>query len=65
MQHRTGYRNKKGQNLSASIVKKYGCYLRPSLYEQIPPFSARKEALQMEKELALELRRKRYAVWYN
>jgi len=64
-QHKTGYRNKKGHNLSSSIVRKYGSYLRPSLYNHIDPITTRAEALKMEKTLALELRRKRYAVWYN
>ncbi len=64
-QHKTGYRNSKGHNLSASIVKKYGCYLRPSLYNHIGPLRTRAEALKMEETLALELRRKKYAVWFN
>lgn len=64
-QHKTGYRNRKGHNLASSLVQKYGMYLRPSLYNHIPPFASREEALQMESQLALELRRKRYAVWFN
>ncbi|WP_191861085.1 ribose-5-phosphate isomerase [Hanstruepera ponticola] len=65
MQHKTGYRNKKGYKLSANIVEKYGAYLRPSLYNHIDPVSTRAEALKLEAALALELRRKRYAAWYN
>lgn len=64
LQHKTGYINKKGHNLSSSIVYKYGSYLRPSLYNHIGPMT-RTEALKMEKQLALELRRQRYAVWFN
>ena len=64
-QHKTGYINKKGHNLSSSIVKKYGAYLRPSLYNHIDSTPTRVEALKMEEKLALELRRKRYAVWFN
>lgn len=64
-QHKTGFVNKKGHKLSSSIVLKYGAYLRPSLYNHIAPLSTRAEALKMEEKLALELRRKRYAVWYN
>ncbi len=65
-QHKTGYINKKGHKLSAYIVEKYGTYLRPSLYEQINvKLMARQEALVMEKKLALDLRRKGYAVWFN
>lgn len=64
-QHKTGYRNKKGHKLSSTIVEKYGSYLRPSLYNHIPPLKTREEALKMEETLALELRRQRYAVWYN
>src|SRR5664279_1629080 len=65
-QHKTGYINKKGHNLSAAIVHKYEAYLRPSLYDHInaKPMN-RTEALLMEKKLALELRRKGYAVWFN
>lgn len=65
-QHKTGQLSKKGHNLSASIVRKYGTYLRPSLYNHInaTPMT-RAEALAMEKRLALELRRKGYAVWFN
>ena len=64
-QHKTGYRNKKGYKLSSNIVEKYGSYLRPSLYNHIAPIATRAEALKMEETLALELRRERYAVWFN
>jgi predicted GIY-YIG superfamily endonuclease len=63
-QHKTGYRNQKGHKLSSNIVQKYGRYLRPSLYNHIGMMT-REEALKMEEQLALELRRQRYAVWYN
>jgi hypothetical protein len=63
-QHKTGYRNAKGHDLSSAIVKKYGRYLRPSLYQDIGPMS-QEEALEVEEGLALELRRKGYAVWFN
>lgn len=65
-QHKTGFVNKKGHKLSASIVQKYGLYLRPSLYNHIneKPMT-RQEALRMEEKLALDLRRKGYAVWFN
>lgn len=65
LQHKTGYINKKGHKLSSNLVKKYGMYLRPSLYNHIQPIPTRAEAIKMEEILALELRRKRYAVWYN
>lgn len=64
-QHKTGYVNNKGHKLSAAIVKKYGLYLRGSLYNHIPPMATRAEALKMEETLALHLRRKKYAVWFN
>lgn len=65
-QHKTGYVNAKGHNLSASIVRKYGTYLRPSLYDHInaKPMT-RAQALAMEARLALDLRRQGYAVWFN
>ncbi|SIS64483.1 hypothetical protein SAMN05421766_103106 [Zobellia uliginosa] len=65
LQHKTGYVNKKGHRLASNIVRKYGSYLRPSLYNHIKPLTTRAAALKMEESLALELRRKRYAVWYN
>jgi len=64
-QHKTGYINKKGHKLSSPIVQKYGSYLRPSLYNHIPAMKSREEALEMEEKLALELRRKKFAVWFN
>lgn len=64
-QHKTGYRNKKGHKLSSNIVEKYGMYLRPSLYNHIDPFFTRKEALEAEEQITLELRREGYAVWSN
>ena len=65
-QHKTGYVNKKGYRLSANIVQKYGSYLRPSLYDHINLIPmTRQQALLMEKKLALDLRRKGYAVWFN
>ena len=63
-QHKNGYRSKKGHKLSSNIVRKYGLYLRPSLYHHLGPMT-RSAALKMEKKLALELRSQRYAVWFN
>ena len=63
-QHKTGYRNAKWHKLAANIVQKYGLSRRPSLYQNIGPMS-REEALAVEEGLALELRRKGYAVWFN
>ncbi len=65
-QHKTGYVNKKGHKLSANIVQQYGSYLRPSLYDHLnlKPMT-RLQALAMEKKMALDLRRKGYAVWFN
>ena len=64
-QHKTGYINKKGHKLSSNIVEKYGKYLRPSLYNHLNPMNTQAEALKMEEQLALELRRQKYAVWFN
>lgn len=65
-QHKTGYRNGKGHKLSATIVQKYGRYLRPSLYNHLnsKPMN-RQEALRMEEKLAWDLRKQGYAVWFN
>ena len=65
-QHKTGYTNKKGHNLSSYFVRKYGIYLRPSLYNEINIKPMRREqALKMEAKLAWDLRRQGYAVWFN
>lgn len=64
-QHKKGVLSKKGVDISSSIVKKYGLYLRGSLFNHIEPLTTREEALKMERVLAMELRRKKYAVWFN
>ena len=64
-QHKSGHINKKGHKLSANIVEKYGLYLRGSLFQHIDPMTTRTEALQIEEQLALDLRRQGYAVWFN
>lgn len=64
-QHKTGFINKKGHKISSNIVEKYGKYLRPSLYNHLNPMKTRAEAMEMEEKLALELRRQKYAVWFN
>ncbi len=64
-QHLTGATSKKGINISSSIVRKYGGYLRASLSEQLPLYATREEALKAEQALAKALRIKRYAVWVN
>lgn len=63
-QHKTGYRSKKGYTLSSSIVRKYGKFLRPSLYNHLEPMTKR-EAIKAEEKLAVILRKRRYAVWFN
>ncbi|MDF1698017.1 MAG: hypothetical protein P1U56_19375 [Saprospiraceae bacterium] len=63
-QHLSGALSKKGANLASKIVQKYGMYLRPSLYHHLNPLT-RAEAIQIEEELAKELKRKRYAVWWG
>lgn len=64
-QHKSGHINKKGHKLSANIVEQYGLYLRGSLFQHIDPVTNRTEALKLEEQLALELRRQGYAVWFN
>ena len=63
-QHKSGYRNRKGHNIASRMVQCYGMYLRPSLYSHLGPM-ARDIALEMEEHLALQLRKKGYAVWFN
>ena len=64
-QHKRRVLSQKGQDISSQIVFKYGTFLRPSLYQHLPTYRNRNEALEAEKKLALELRRQRYAVWVN
>ena len=65
-QHKSGHISKKGHNISAAIVRKYGGYLRPSLYEHLnEALMTRVQALKAEAKLASDLRRKGYAVWSN
>ncbi len=63
-QHVTGYRNTKGHKISSNLAEKYGLYLRPSLYEKYNPLT-KEEAIKKEKQLALDLKKQRYAVWWN
>lgn len=63
-QHKEGYKSKKGHQLSSNIVRKYGNFLRPSLYNHLEP-KTKKGAIEAEEKLALLLRRQRYAVWFN
>lgn len=64
-QHKNGTLSKKGYNISSKIVQKYGLYLRGSLFNHVDPIKNKAQALKMEEQLALELRRKKYAVWFN
>ena len=65
-QHKTGHKSKKGYDLSSTIVRKYGAYLRPSLYDHLNlKTMTQQEALKMEEKLAWDLRRQGYAVWFN
>jgi len=63
-QHIQSIKSKRGHDLSARFVKKYGLYLRPSLYNHLPKM-IRPQALAAEQKLALDLKRQRYAVWVN
>ena len=66
LQHKSRYISKRGHDLSAFIVRQYGLYLRPSLYDHLnlKPMN-RQQALNMEEKLAWDLRRQGYAVWFN
>ncbi|MBX2817883.1 MAG: hypothetical protein KTR24_17890 [Saprospiraceae bacterium] len=62
--HKSAARSKKGHKLSSWYVEKYGLYLRPSLYQGLNPLS-KDDASKMEEQLAEELRKRGYAVWWN
>ncbi len=63
-QHLTGALSKKGHRISSNIVRKFGMYLRPSLFVDYNSLT-RDEAIKMEEELANKLKRMRYAVWWG
>ena len=62
--HITGARSKKGYKISSKYVERYGKMLRPSLYASFNPMN-RAKATQMEKQLAISLKKRGYAVWWN
>ena len=62
--HKTGYRTKKGIKISSRFVEKYGVFLRPHLYSAFNPLSKR-DATDLEKNLANGLKKRGYAVWWN
>jgi len=63
-QHIKGIKSKKGHNISSTTVRKFGMYLRPSLYTDLNPMT-RSAAANMEADLATKLKRMGYAVWWN
>ena len=56
---------KQGQESSTLDIATAMGIKAASLYNHIDPLPTREKALQMEEILALELRRKGYAVWFN
>ena len=63
--HKSGAKSKRGYKISPYFADKYGLYLRPSLYEVYNTINSKSEAYKMEEWLAKELKKKRYAVWWN
>ena len=57
-QHKEGYKSNK-------YARIYGIQLRYDLFEKYNPIPTRKDAIQIECMLALELRKKQFGVWYN
>ena len=57
-QHKEGYKSNK-------YARIYGIQLRYDLFEKYNPIPRRKDAIQIEHMLALELRKKQFGVWYN
>lgn len=56
-QHKEGYK-------SSRYPKKYGMYLRRKLFDHLNPMT-HEEAVEMEVELAKQLRYRGYGVWQN
>ena len=57
-QHKEGYK-------SNNYARLYGIQLRHYLFEKYNPIPTRKDAIEIECMLALELRKKQFGVWYN
>lgn len=56
-QHKSGYK-------ASAIARKYGIHLVPCLYEHLNPVPAA-EREKRERRLALHLKKRGYAVWWN
>ena len=57
-QHKEGYKSNK-------FAKVYGLFLRKDLFEKYNPIPTREDALNIEKMIAIDLRKKLFGVWYN
>ena len=57
-QHKEGYK-------SNYFAKKYGLRLVSEFYEKYNPIPSRKDAEDLEKYLALKLRKEGYGIWFN
>ena len=64
-QHKKRIQSKKGVHIASNYVYKYGIFLRPSLYQNLPKYINRDDALKAEQNLANALKQQRYAVWVN
>ena len=57
-QHKEGYKSNR-------YAKIYGLFLRPDIYSKYNPIPTRKDALEIEQMIALDLRNNFFGVWYN
>ncbi len=57
-QHKNGYK-------ACPLVRDFGEELVPDLYERYNPIPTRKDAVELERYLADQLRSRGYAVWTN
>ena len=57
-QHKEGYK-------ANNFAKIYGLFLRQDLFEKYNPIPTRDDALEIEKMIALDLRKKLFGVWFN
>ncbi|MDA8695388.1 ribose-5-phosphate isomerase [Flavobacteriales bacterium] len=62
-QHRTAYRNSDGKKLFNTYAHEHFDGLRPRQYDRFNPSSTRKEAEQIEAELAVKLRKRGFGIW--
>ena len=63
-QHKTNAKSKRGYSLSNKYVRRYGICLLREHFEHLNPMT-HEQAIDMEVEVAMQLRKRGYGVWQN